>query len=477
MSLPPVAWALAAWSGALLGACQIDLGPVAWISLAPLAVACHGRSGRQGAVLGFVSGAVSGSAFYGLLPYGTTLYVLMLVYCGLNMAVFGALSARISSRVGTWGRVFLPALAWTGLEYGRRFGPVSFPIMLGPTQPDLLPLWQIAAWTGGHGVSFVVALPSGLALAWFADRRPPVIPTSAVVMLVATVWGVGAARMAEPLPEEGAVRVAGVQPALDNWIFRVSPVSDRHDKSVRRSLLTLTEQALASGAKLVVWPETVIQRPIFRTPAVRDAVQALADRHGASILVGAVREGETARLHNSAVVFRPHSPAVWQDKVRLAGYSEARMTPGEERRALQTLAGKIGVMICLESVYPQDARRLVETGAEILVTTTDDAGFRKSPIAEFHVRRAALRSIETGRWGIHVSQAGPSSITDPHGRTVARLGFWEEGVVVAEVRRVGLKTPYQTTGDAFSWAVLAVLASLTRSTSGARVRAPQNSAT
>jgi apolipoprotein N-acyltransferase len=138
----------------------------------------------------------------------------------------------------------------------------------------------------------------------------------------------------------------------------------------------------------------------------------------------------------------------------------------------------LGIMICLESVYPQDAAEFVDAGADLLITSTDDSGFQRSPIAEFHVRRAAIRSIETGRWGAHVSQAGPSAMTDPHGRTVARLGFWEQGLIVGNLRLGGLSTPYQTAGDVFSWVLLAVIAALVRSSAGsANRRAPQNNAT
>lgn len=476
--MSPLPWALALWSGALLGACQIDLAAAAWLALAPLSIACHERTPKRGAALGFVTGAVAGSALYGLLPYGGFLYVVICIYTGLNMAAYGAAAAWLSGRAPRWAEVALPALLWTGLEYLRRYGPISFPIMLGPTATELLPLWQICAWTGGHGLSFLVALPAGLLVAWVTRGRFPLAAASAVAATLAVAWWLGAARMASPLPTDGEVRVAGVQSAFDNWVYRVAPVSKRHERVVLDRMMSLTREALDGGAELVIWAETVVQNPILRQPAIGAAVQALADRHDATIVVGAVREGASNRLHNSAVAFRPHAAPVWQDKLRLAGYSEARLTPGTERSALQTPAGRLGIMICLESVYPQDAARFVDLGAELLITSTDDAGFRRSPVAEFHVRRAALRSIETGRWGIHLSQAGPSAIVDPHGRGPARLGFWEQGVIRGVVRRTGLSTPYQAVGDVFSWAVLAAIGGLIRTSSDrASRRAPQNRAT
>jgi len=149
-----------------------------------------------------------------------------------------------------------------------------------------------------------------------------------------------------------------------------------------------------------------------------------------------------------------------QDKVRLAGFAESHMTAGTRHEPLPTSVGPVGVLVCLESVYPQDARQLVARGAELLVVTTDDAGFRRSPIAEFHARRSAFRAIETGRWVVHLSQAGPSYVFDPRGRRVASRSLFERGLLEATVRRTTGTTPYQALGDAFSWAVWLVVAGL-----------------
>ena len=478
-----LSWALALWTGALLGACQIDWAPVAWLALAPLAWACA-RADRPAATrLGFASGAVAGAALYGLIPYGKLLYGVIVVYCGLNMAFFGWATALIAPRASTALRVALPALLWTGLEYLRRYGPISFPIMLGPTQTDLLPLWQVAAWAGGHGLSFLIALPAGLVLVRRSEwmrLSTAAMATLGVAGVLGTSWWLGAARMAADAPPGEAVPVAGVQSALENWAFRVAPVSTRHRAHNQGIFLDLTRRALRGGAKLVVWPETVVQEPLFSQGGLTRTLQELSDRFEAAVLVGAVREGSRGELYNSAVVFRPREDPIWQDKIRLAGYSEARLTPGTTRKALITAAGRLGVMICLESVYPQDARALVADGADLLITTTDDAGFRWSPVAEFHVRRAALRSIETGRWQLHLSQAGPSSITDPLGRTVARSDFWERGLITGEVRRTAMTTPYQIAGDTFSWTVWALIvwaAWGARGRSGPRRRATQKSPT
>ena len=139
------------------------------------------------------------------------------------------------------------------------------------------------------------------------------------------------------------------------------------------------------------------------------------------------------------------------------------MTAGQDLAPLETAAGRIGVLICLESVYPQDAAVLVDRGAELLVVTTDDAGFERSPLAEFHARRSALRAVETGRYVVHVSQAGPSYVFDPHGAVVASRPLFQKGLLRATVRRLHDRTLYQQTGDVLPvvvWMALMGLAGL-----------------
>ena len=69
-------------------------------------------------------------------------------------------------------------------------------------------------------------------------------------------------------------------------------------------------------------------------------------------------------------------------KVRLVPSAESHLTPGQSIQPLNTSVARVGVMICLESVYPDMARTLVSNGAELLVVASNDAGsaIPQSPI-------------------------------------------------------------------------------------------------
>ncbi|MDY0059307.1 MAG: nitrilase-related carbon-nitrogen hydrolase [Myxococcota bacterium] len=459
---------LATLTGVLLATSQVDLYPLAWVALAPLTLACAGRRVAGGAALGFLSGLLAGSALYGVATYGLLTYGMLVVYCGVHMALYGAVMARSFGRIGPWSDLVLPALAWTAFEVLRRVGTVSFPINLSATQVELLPLLQLAYWTGGHGVSFLIALPAGVLATWaWRGRFPGRQATAGVVVLVLTMT-IGQLRLREPVIDDSKVRLTGVQTAFQNWLYELEQVSSPHKELLHESLFQLTEQAGAAGADLIVWPETALHERVLELPPLQERLTALARRHGSAILAGFFREDPQGLEHNSAVLFTPAGVGPIYDKRRLAGLAEWRITPGRELAPLATPHGAVGVLICLESVYPQDARELVRRGAELLVVTTNDAGFLFSPMAGFHGQRSILTAIESDRYLLHLSQAGPSYLLDPRGRALRATELFQSTLVAGEVGRRRTVSPYHRLGDWFAGLLYVGLAAALLTPAGRR---------
>lgn len=451
---------LALLTGTLLGVCQIDLWPLAWVALAPLTVAVAGQRLRAGAALGLVAGLVAGAAMYGVLPYGILTYAILVAYCGLFMALFGVLVARGFGRLHAAVDVLLPALAWTGLEYLRRQGTWSFPVNLGASQVALLPLMQLAYLVGGHGVSFLVALPAGVLARWAIAGQPPKRAAAAVALALVVATGYGAARLAEPPPAGPGPRVAGVQTAFHNWLYTLEVISQPHRRLLRDSVFALSERAAREGAELILWPESVLHDHVPDVAELDARIRGLATSSGATVVAGYYREDDAGLERNTAAAYAPGAAPLFYDKRRLAGLAEWRLTSGRRNEPLVTPHGRLGVLICLESVYPQDARELVEAGAELLAVTTNDAGFLLSPMAGFHGHRSVLRAIESDRYLLHLSQAGPSFLFDPQGRVLDRAPLFTAGVVSGPMPRRSTRSPYHRMGDLFVglvWTTLGVL--------------------
>jgi apolipoprotein N-acyltransferase len=107
----------------------------------------------------------------------------------------------------------------------------------------------------------------------------------------------------------------------------------------------------------------------------------------------------------------------------------------------------VGVLICLESVYPEIGRTLTAAGAELLVVISNDAGFGRSPIAHHMTNRAIVQAVENGRWLLRVGQAGITTLIDPTGAMHGRLDLFEHGVLRGTARRRADLTLYTRFGD------------------------------
>lgn len=446
-------WALAALSGLLNGAAFIYFGPLALVANVPLLCALWGaRSATQAALLGGLVGVLGGAHIYGILDYGAWILVAFSLYTGSQMVIYGLLMRLLWGRVaGPAGKaidVALPALVWALTEWIRTIGPLSMPASYVGGIADvawLRPWLALAPHTGGLGVSTLLALCGSVVwhLAFVGrSHRPAALGAAGFIGLV----GIAGAVAPPPLGER-TITVAGVQGGLANAQYRAAQADPAAMRDVVATYEALTRQALAARPDLVVWPETAVRAPVLETAALRARLFPRAD-DTSTLIAGLVARDAEGRGYNLAVAIAPGGDEIGrQAKVRLVPGVEAHFTPGPAWRPIATPAGRIGALICLESVYPIGARALAARGAELLVVMSNDAGFGRSPITDHMTRRAAIRAVETGRWLLRVGQAGITTLIDPRGRAHGALGLFEPGVLRGEARLRSDPTLYVRWGD------------------------------
>jgi apolipoprotein N-acyltransferase len=112
--------------------------------------------------------------------------------------------------------------------------------------------------------------------------------------------------------------------------------------------------------------------------------------------------------------------------------------------------------VCYEVIFGGLVRDGVAAGSQLLTTVTNDAWYGRSSAPFQHFEQAALRAIEQGRYLVRAANTGVSGIVDPSGRVVARLGLFETGILVQDVRFLEARTLYSTIGDSFAWACVAL---------------------
>jgi deaminated glutathione amidase len=173
-----------------------------------------------------------------------------------------------------------------------------------------------------------------------------------------------------------------------------------------------------------------------------DHLCGLARTHGAAVVAGMFeRSQDPDRPYNTLVAVGPEGDVVaTYRKAHLYdsfGYRESdRLTAGDAEAVVTDVGGvRVGLMTCYDLRFPEQARALVDGGADVLLVP---AAWVAGPLKEDHwstLLRA--RAIENTAYVAAAAQCGRaycgrSALVDPMGVAVAALGE-AEGVVVGEV--------------------------------------------
>ncbi|MGH7478031.1 MAG: apolipoprotein N-acyltransferase [Candidatus Methylomirabilales bacterium] len=488
----PLAWrvmvsrgGLAALSGVLLALSfpRFDLAPLAFVALIPLLVGLDGVPALQGTYLGIIAGAVFSlmsipwvvhtmTAYGGLpLPVGVLLLVVLSLYLALYVGVFAFGVTRLSPEDGLSYLVGAATL-WVGLEYLRTFLLTGFPWnLLGYTQYRSLSIIQIASITGVYGVSFLLVLVNAaVALACLHVRRSArqaLMPVLGVgVLLIGTVvFGMGR-RVSAEIPRR-EIRVSVVQGNIEQGIKWDPEFAGRtiavYDRLTRRA---------DRGSDLIVWPETAVPFFLREGGPLTRRVLDLAMEVQAPLLVGSPDRVSDAspRYYNSAFLISPAGEIVQKyDKMHLVPFGEyvplssllffvhkmaagiGDFSAGEAFTVFETPKGRFGVLICFETIFPDQVRRYVLAGADFLVNITNDAWFGDSAAPYQHLSMAALRAVENGVYLVRAANTGISALVAPSGQILERSDLFVEAVLSATMAPRSGGTFYTRRGDLFAW--------------------------
>jgi apolipoprotein N-acyltransferase len=128
------------------------------------------------------------------------------------------------------------------------------------------------------------------------------------------------------------------------------------------------------------------------------------------------------------------------------------------------------VVICYESIFPNEVRQFTLNGAQVLINISNDGWYGETGAAFQHLQMARMRAIENHRWLLIDTNSGITAAVDPYGRIVARAERNVRTALVAPYSPVSEITVYARYGDVFAWicVVISILAVFLRW----RIRAP-----
>jgi apolipoprotein N-acyltransferase len=484
-------YALAALSGVLLALSFPSFGHPAcgWIALTPLIVGVVRVPTPRAFVLGLLTGIVyfTGTLYWitrvmvvygGLSAWVAVLVNLALIaYLALFPAIFAAITRRLFAAFGPAALAAAP-LVWVTTELARTYLLGGFPwVLLGYSQASVLPIAQLASLLGVYGVSALVAGVSAAFAAFALTRRPLPAAAAVAAVIVIGVWGAWRISRGELVARGEPIRVGLIQGNVeqgDKWDPAAAP-------AIYRSYLRMTREAIASGATLVLWPESSTPFRFEDDRAAAEEVRALARDAGVSILLGSeeLDRGVPTRYYNSAFVVRPDGTTGGSyRKMHLVPFGEyvplksvfffaaplveavSDFSPGENAALLPVANHQVSTAICYEIVYPALVREFVSAGSELITTITNDAWFGRTSAPYQHFQQAALRAVENGRYLVRAANTGISGVVDPYGRVLAQSNLFETTALVSDARLLQVTTLYTRIGDAFAYAAAAATALL-----------------
>jgi len=270
---------------------------------------------------------------------------------------------------------------------------------------------------------------------------PFLLPLLAVVLPIGVSYLIGATYQ-----EKGpTAEVVVVQPNFDPYVEKFAGGS--HFVPTEQQLtrfLTLSEQQLTPATRLVIWPETALEEPLFErtiesAPKIQRIRQWLGQHPGVALLTGITSVGTYPTKEAASPSARYRDDLGYYDTFNagayfasatapIAFYHKSRLVPGVENvppllTALVSsidLGGYVGSygtqaertvypapasapalcaapIICYEAIYGDFVAEYAHNGATLLTVFTNDAWWLDSPGYRQLLRYGGLRCIETRR--------------------------------------------------------------------------------
>jgi apolipoprotein N-acyltransferase len=285
--------------------------------------------------------------------------------------------------------------------------------------------------------------------------------------------------------------IVSVQPNIDPYI----KFQSGQEYSQLDNLIRLSESAIDTNTKLVVWPETAIPlsidesqvkqhpflQPVFEMLKRHPNLRLLTGIEGFRIFDEANKTKYSRRLPNADMYYDSYNSAALMDTGNVQLYHKSKLVPGVETlpsflRFLDkwfeqfggTTGGyarqdertvlvpdnsnyRIAPAICYESIYGEFMTAYIRNGANLIAVITNDGWWSETPGYRQHMNYARLRAIETRKWVVRSANTGISCFIDPLGNVFKPLPWDRAGAIKHNIPdNSGFRTFYATSGDLIS---------------------------
>jgi apolipoprotein N-acyltransferase len=324
------------------------------------------------------------------------------------------------------------------------------------------------------------------------DRHTSRLGALAFLVILLAAWlGYGHYRqgvMAEAITASPRIKTAVIQGNIkqgEKWDPKIVQATlETYAKLTRQTLAAANWPDDPDNPPLVIWPETAApfffnHNPGQSTP-LDLLVKDIARENRCYLLFGAPASEERPDgelLYNRAFLLNPKGEVVaTYDKSHLVPWGEyvplqkvfffiQKMVPqigdfveGPVGATLSLPQGKIGVLICYESIFGYLSRAQVKNGARLLVNITNDAWFGRTSAPYQHMSMAVLRTVENRVALARAANTGISAFINGDGRILWTSPLEEEAGQAMELPWLPGGTFYTRYGYLFPWLCVALAA-------------------
>ena len=317
----------------------------------------------------------------------------------------------------------------------------------------------------------MILLVNGLlayAILNYQVKKKAILCTSLAVVILLSNILLGVGLMHQKDEERTTVKVAAIQGNVD------MDAKGGASKELMRVYGEMTREAVKDGAQIVVWPESIFPYKMNKYSVLTKFVSNLAAECDVTLIVGALYGGEDEKTYNTLYMVTPDgiiSDTLYHKRhlVPFGEYVPMRdiiMTlipplaelsaldddifPGTDTALFETEWGKLGGLICFDSIYEELTRASALDGANLMMLPSNDSWWFSTSVETYqNETQAMLRAIESGRYLVRAGNTGISSIITEHGEHLAWLAPETKGIASAEVEMCTETTLYTRIGNLF----------------------------
>lgn len=419
----------------------------------------------------YLVGLVAGFSFFASQTFWLSMYlgpVPLIALSALQALIFAAFFAAGTAVVTRYGEkvsglrfavlaASVTSVFWISREWfsgNYPYGGFPWARLVSAHTETSISRW---VWLGGMSLAdFLIVFATVFALELLRQKTSGGRDKLALIPLMA-VFAIPLTFPISATAESGTLKIASVQGNANAGLF-----SNRESGRIFKNHIAGTEKLLASGQPfdVLVWPENAVDLDLFGNPSNYRDLEALVQKINRPLIFGTVTERD--KLYNTSILWLPKKNMTdWYDKTKpvpfaeyvpdrafwsqvapdLIGLLNYDFSPGSRDGIFKVGENKLGVLICFEIAVDNVPTDLVNHGAQVILSQTNNSDFGKSDEAYQQLAIAKLRAIETGRSLVNISTVGPSAVYLADGSEVASLPAFTQGFMNTSVPLRNSKTP------------------------------------